>query len=168
MKIGFSLTMSKNRHDGITKYASEVYKELSKEIDICGFSLVSMKDSVKEVEKMYNVIYPGMKVYVKKLYLPMRIIAKLHDGYLPSLNIFKKIKKKNDFNIYFYNFIPKSLDKSNKILVIHDLTPLHNEVLSNRKKRKILKMYEYSCKSAKVIMTDSEYSKKRNLLSVKN
>ncbi len=157
MELVLSLTMAKNKNDGITRYISEIYKRLMLRVPMTGISYIAINDSKSIVRELYSELFPSLKVEIKKMPLPMRVIASVANGkiHLPS---FLNKCKPNQIYVYFYNFIPRKKSKCKNILVIHDLTPLHQD-LNSKERKKLIDRYKNSCENASLIFTDSFYSK---------
>lgn len=160
MKIAISLTRARNKREGITRYASEVYCALKKveECDVYGEAVIGLKDATTEVEKDLSESFPQARVDILKTIIPMRYITRWYESGVKIPPFVGRYFEKKDLKIFFYNFIPNIKDACKKIVVIHDLTPLHECKEDNRRK-KLKERYQKTVDYADVIFVDSQYTR---------
>lgn len=161
MRVAISLTKARNKREGITRYAIEVCNFLARKNDIklSGETVIGFGDSS-------NIIASGLKDSIKyidlnilKTHIPKRYLMKMYDSALEvPLSTDFVFRNQKDVKIYFYNFIPKVKENCKRIVVIHDLTPVH-EAKSEKERIKWLKAYQYSSDKADLIFVDSEFTK---------
>ena len=168
MKVGISLTKARNKKEGITRYAIEVCNYLSNKdnIELTGECVIGLGDSKKRIAEEFKESIRKVHIKVLKTVIPKRYIMRLYDDNqrIPFCSdIFFSNKK--DVKIYFYNFIPRIKENCKKILVVHDLTPMH-EAKTKKEKEKWRKKYQRSVNFADLIFVDSEYTKKDLLRNV--
>ena len=158
MKISFYLSESRNIRDGITHYAKEIIERLPHDdTDYRGIVYLSLKDN-NETKQSFNKNFSNVPIKFVKTIFPKRILFKPFEYRLPLF--YRSIMcDKAEVKVFFSNFLPKCRLKGKKIIVIHDLTPLYDETLTEKQSNRILKAYRHSAKSADLIFTDSEYSK---------
>lgn len=162
MKIVFDLTKARNPYEGITQYISEIYKRLvnNRSFTIQGQAIISFKDSKKKFKSYYEKLMPGMPCSLNRMFLPMRWIVPMLNSYKYQFSISRRENHQDaDIRVFFHNFIPHIKKTAKYVLVIHDLTPLYDESISDKRKRKIAKRYKYSADSADLIFTDSQFVK---------
>lgn len=163
MKLSVYLTDSKNPHDGITIMIKNMLS-YCKEIDFIGKAYLSIGENKQKMQDYYDSNFPFMKTKVKKLAYPQKVITHL-SGFKVPLSV-NKFMSGCDAQLYFHNFIPRNNIKGKKIVFIHDVTPIRDETMKNRKILKIFNYYNYyyklfknSTEKADLIFTVSNFSK---------
>ena len=162
MRLAISLTKARNKREGITRYAIEVcnYLAVKNDIKLCGEAVIGLGDSRDQIkaELLDGIGFEDLKIL--KTFIPKRYIMKIYDGALSlPLSTDFLFRNKKDIKIYFYNFIPKVRESCKRIVVIHDLTPVH-EAKSEIEKNKWIKAYQETSDRASLIFVDSEHTKK--------
>lgn len=162
MKVTFELTKARNPYEGITQYISEIYKRLANgdSYSIRGQAIISYKDRKQQFISYFSKLFPGMQCSLYKLLLPMRWITPMinSDKYRFYMSHLEN-KLEADIKVFFYNYIPNIRKSSKYALVIHDLTPLYDDSMSEKTRNQILKRYKFSAESADLIFTDSKFVK---------
>ena len=159
MKVSFYLSESRNIRDGITHYAMEIIKRLPHDGNqYYGIVYLSVNDDVNGMRERFERMFPGIEIKVIKTIFPKRILFKPLQYELPPLYS-QKMNDRADVKVFFSNFLPKRRVKGKKIVVIHDLTPLYDETITEKQRKKILRAYQHSAKTADLIFTDSQFSK---------
>ena len=157
MKIAISLTRARNKREGITRYASEVYLALRKveECEVYGEAVIGLRDVRSEVKEVYGEAFPQLNVDILKTIIPMRYITQWYESGIKIPSFIGKKMGEKDLKVFFYNFIPNIKDDCKKIVVIHDLTPLH----ACKKDQKTVDF-------ADIIFVDSQYTRDDLIKSV--
>jgi len=169
MRVAISLTKARNKREGITRYAIEVCNFLSKrkDIELSGEAVIGLGDSrdltTADLQDTINCV----DLKILKTWIPKRYIMNIYNGALVlPLSTDFVFNNKKDVKIYFYNFIPKVKENCKRIVVIHDLTPVH-EAENEKEKRKWLQDYQDTSDRASLIFVDSEYTKKDLLNNIR-
>lgn len=169
MRLAISLTKARNKREGITRYAIEVCNFLAEQngIQLSGEAVIGFRDTTKLVAAELQNTIKCIELNMLKTFIPKRCIMKMYNGIfaIPVSTDFIFHNKK-DVKIYFYNFIPKVQEKCKRIVVIHDLTPVH-EAKSKKERKKWLKAYQNSADRACLVFVDSEYTKKDLLENIR-
>ncbi len=159
MKVSFYLSESRNIRDGITHYAKEIIQRLPKDDNqYQGIVYLSLKDDVSQMKAQFEENFPNIEIKFVKTIFPKLLLFKPFQYKLPIFYR-QKVNDRADVKIFFSNFLPKCKLNGKKIVVIHDLTPLYDDAITEKQRKKILKAYIYAAKSADLVFTDSQFSK---------
>lgn len=158
MKLAFYLTDNRNIRDGVTHYATEIINRAPKEFECVGEAFFGYKDKTASMREHLHSLTPGLPLKTKRIFLPMRFIGKLFHRRLPFSYEFL-MGSRADARVFFHNFLPRCRMKGKKIVVIHDLTPLHDPKATKRKIETFEKKSRRTVERADLIFTDSEFSK---------
>lgn len=145
--------------DGITHYTMEIIKRLPQgDNQYSGIVYLSFNDNVDSMKEQFKRTFPGIEIKYVKTIFPKRMLFKSFQYKLPFF-FRQKINDQADVKVFFSNFLPKCKIKGKKIVVIHDLTPLYDDAISQKQKDTIVRAYRHSANSADLIFTDSQFSK---------
>ena len=160
MKVAFYLTNNRNMRDGVTHYATEIINRLTKggDFEYVGEAFLSCKDKTAAVREYFNRLTPGLSLQTVKMPIPMHFLHRFCESSVP-FPYERLMKSRADIRIFFHNFIPKCPMSGKKVVVIHDLTPLHDQNASRRSTEKARANYLHAVQAADLIFTDSEYSR---------
>ena len=157
--IAFSLTKARNVQEGITRYIIELSKR-NINFNLIGEAFLPYNTKKEDAYKYYKKYFELDNLILKKTPLPMRYLTNIIDDYKNHfLNINKFFGTKPVVRVYFYNFVSHFKQNNKVVLVIHDLTLLHDKTISEKERRRVRKQYLYSANKANLIFTDSNYSK---------
>ena len=160
MKVAFYLTNNRNMRDGVTHYATEIMNRLPEceDVEYVGEAFLTYKDSRKAVVDYFHNLTPALPVHTVRTPLPMRWLHKFCSYKIP-VSYETLMGSTADVRVFFHNLLPYCKMKGKKIVVIHDLTPLHDPVVPAKKKKKLEADCRNTVKIADIIFTDSEYSR---------